>query len=457
MVKKLKIHFNTMGCKVNQYDTEALKTIFMQKDHNIVNDPSEADVLVINTCTVTHLADRKARRNIRKLKRENPNSLVAVVGCYPQVQPEKVSAMPEVDIILGTDQRSKLAELVEAHFTEKSTKTTTKTTKSTKKSTETLAEINPSRKRNGYEALRVQSFNGMQRSRHFLKVQEGCDQFCAYCVVPFARGELRSRPLDAILEEAKRALEADFKELVLTGINLGAYGREDDRIPHLAEVVDQITRLNGNYRVRLSSLEPQEIDQILIDQLVENPRVCAHFHIPLQSGDNEILAWMGRDYTVEEYVARVENIRNKAPDIALTTDVIVGFPGEKAHHFKNTYQFIKQLGFSRLHVFPFSPRAYTKAAQYQGHVNSQVKKERSEQLRELGQALARQYQQKFIGDWLELLIESIEEHNDETWALGLSSNYLSVYVKNAGRNTLNQLLHVKIDGGDAKGLTGWLV
>ncbi|OWZ83121.1 tRNA (N(6)-L-threonylcarbamoyladenosine(37)-C(2))-methylthiotransferase MtaB [Natranaerobius trueperi] len=423
----LKVTFVTLGCKVNQYDTEAIKDQFFKKGFEIVTDQNSADVFVINTCTVTNLADKKSRQYIRRVKRNNPESVVAAIGCYVQANPEKVKEIQDIDIVLGTDNRKSLVKMVEDVLANK-----------TGKKLELLA---PTRKREGFEELSITSFKEIKRSRHFLKVQEGCDRFCSYCIVPYARGELRSRAPKEVIKEVERAIEAGFKEIVLTGINLGAYGRETSEYPDLSGLVETIIGIDKEFRIRLSSCEPQEITPELIDLVTESSKVCSHLHIPLQNGDDEILSKMNRSYTTDDYYNLITDIKKKNPLIALSTDVMVGFPGEKEYHFENTKDFLDKVGFSSLHVFQYSPRKYTKAAKLNEQVQNKVKKQRSDSLIKISKQLSKRYQRNFVGEVVDVLVERVERDYSE----GLSGNYLNVKFPTTNNISEREFIKVLID------------
>ncbi len=401
------VKFITFGCKVNQYDTEALKDLFNCRGYRVVAGKAEiVDVVVINTCTVTHLADRKARQNIRKIKRNNPGTVIAVTGCYVQTDPEEVSALEEIDVVQGTSNRKELINLVD-------------NIRGGRVQGQ-VSNVTAERPGGKYEPLTVKYFSYNNRSRHFLKIQEGCDQFCSYCIVPFARGTVRSRPSDSVLSEVNQALDAGFKELVLTGINLGSYGRENYDFPYLTNLLEKIISIPGEFRIRISSCEPQELTYELIDLIAESSKICSHLHIPLQSGDNEILAAMKRDYTTYEFMDIINRARSKDPDIAITTDVIVGFPGESESQFLNTESFITKVGFSDMHVFQYSPRKNTAAKDFPEQVHSTIKKERSSRLLQLTKELRTLFHSKFIGEFVPVLVESQSENT----ATGLTDTYI---------------------------------
>ncbi|UMZ73076.1 tRNA (N(6)-L-threonylcarbamoyladenosine(37)-C(2))-methylthiotransferase MtaB [Natranaerofaba carboxydovora] len=436
-----KVAFYTLGCKVNQYDTQSLRDMFLNEGYQIVDFDEYADIYIINTCVVTHIAERKSRQNIRKAKKKNPLSTVAVVGCYPQTFPEKVKELGEVDVFLGTEDRKTIMNLIK--------KVKKEDTKEDIINNEIIDSSNVKRKFNKYDSVYddvgINNFDLQkeQKSRHFLKVQEGCERYCSYCIVPYARGKIKSRPITSVLKEAKEAVNSGFKEIVLTGSNLGAYGDESFYKPDLVDLIRALTSLNFDFRVRLSSIEPMEISQELINELSTNPKICPHLHIPLQSADDQILKKMNRPYTGKDFKKLIFNIKELIPDISLTTDVIVGFPGENKKHFERTKAFIKKIGFMDLHVFKYSVREKTPAANYADQVQHELKEKRSAELIKLSKELKFEYQKRFLGRNLKALIETREGN----YYSGLTENYLKVYLH---QNEIDKNGYVKGEFCDIK-------
>ncbi|SJZ96431.1 tRNA (N(6)-L-threonylcarbamoyladenosine(37)-C(2))-methylthiotransferase MtaB [Selenihalanaerobacter shriftii] len=404
-----RVGFYTLGCKVNQYDTESMINLFKEAGYEIVDFNTEADVYIINTCTVTHQGASKSRKITRRAKRRNPEAIVAVVGCYPQVSPEEVLEIEGIDLIVGTEGRKEIVSLVEEAVA----------------ATKPLDYVQDVMESDIFEEIPITESN--ERTRASLKVQEGCDRFCAYCIIPYTRGSIRSRELTEAIAEAKRLAENGFKEIVLTGIHLGAYGEEREKKNNLNTLIKELLPINGIERIRLSSIEATEVNEELINMIANEKKLCRHLHLPLQSGSDKVLEAMNREYTTTEYAAKVEKIRNKIPEIAITTDVMVGFPGETDENFETTYEFIKEIGFSDLHVFKYSKREGTPAANLSNQVHSKVKKKRSAKLRELAKSMAVDYRREFIGKELDVLLE--DERNHQTNLLtGLTDNYLRVMV-----------------------------
>ena len=403
------VAFYTLGCKVNQYETEAMEELFETNGYKIVSTDEVADVYVINTCTVTNLGDRKSRQVIRRAKRLNEGSTIAVVGCYSQVAPEEVFSIEGVDVVIGTTDRNRIVELCE-------------------EVKENRSRINAVRDLKGikdFEELNIDEIKS--RTRAYIKIQEGCNQFCTYCIIPYARGPIRSRNLESIIDESNRLAKAGFKEIILTGIHVASYGKEKGET-NLLDVIKEVSKVEGIQRIRLSSIEPTLITEEFMKSIVQLPKVCDHFHLSLQSGSDSILKKMNRKYTTSQYRKIVDIIRKYMPDAGITTDIIVGFPGETEEEFNETYNFVKEIGFSRIHVFKYSPRKGTPASKFNNQINGNIKHERSEKLIELGNSLTREFNRKFIGETLEVLFE--EEHEgDSSFVEGYTTNYIRVLLK----------------------------
>lgn len=418
----------TLGCKVNQYESEALASMFRKEGFEIVDFKEPADIYVINTCTVTHLGDRKSRQMIRRAIKANPDAVVAVTGCYAQTAPGEVLEIPGVDIVVGTRDRSRLLELV-------------KEARQSRVPINAVADIMQAAE---FEELPILDY--ATRTRAFIKIQEGCSNFCTYCIVPYARGPLRSRPEDRVMAEAEHFIREGFKEIVLAGIHTGAYGLDRGEGRSLAELVQKIARLPGLKRLRLSSIEPMDITFDLMDVMAENPVICRHLHIPLQSGDDTILQKMNRHYTSGEFARLVATVRDRIPGVAVTTDIMVGFPGETDELFENSYRFVEALGFTGVHIFKYSPRHGTPAAGFPDQVAPEKKEERSRRLIKLGEKMFRDFAEKFIGATLEVLVEQRHSKRSKFYE-GLTDNYLRVLVPGSenmrGRFTPARMERVK--------------
>ncbi|MGI6144682.1 MAG: tRNA (N(6)-L-threonylcarbamoyladenosine(37)-C(2))-methylthiotransferase MtaB [Clostridia bacterium] len=414
-----RIAFYTLGCKVNQNETEAFSGQFREKGYEIVDFTAEADVYIINTCTVTHLADRKSRQMIRRALKVNPQAQIVVTGCYAQTDAEAIRKIAGVSLIVGTNEKSRLVELVEDLLKGKLLKGKEQETTINKPAPQIFVR----KYQQGQEFEEIKLEKSIERSRAYLKVQEGCDQFCSYCIIPYARGPVRSRSLESTLAEAERLIKAGFREIVLLGIHLGAYGRDLGEGENLVYLLKHLLPLTEQVRWRLGSLEPVEVSPELLDLMLGYRNFCPHLHLPLQSGHDKILKAMNRPYTTEQYLEIITDIRKKIPDIALTTDIMVGFPGETDEHFQEYLKFVEKVAFSRLHVFKYSPRRGTPAASFSGQISPAVKEARSRKMIRLGEKLAKLYAQKFLGQTLDVLVE--EKVAEHTWE-GSSANYLKV-------------------------------
>ncbi len=428
------VAFHTLGCKVNQTETAALQNLFESVGYRTVPFSAPADVYIINTCTVTHLGDRKSRQIIRRARRINADAVIVVTGCYAQVSADDVMAIPEVDIVVGTHAREKLPELVlEA------------------KETGRFSSVKPIDEKTGFESLPAAQTGS--RTRAFLKIQEGCRQYCSYCIVPYARGPLHSRHLDDALAEAQRLAESGFRELVLTGVHLGSYGVDLPGNIALSDLISRISPLQGIERIRISSIEPTEITPDLVETIMQHKKVCRHLHIPLQSGDDQILRRMNRKYDSGEFLYLMHWLRAQIPEIALTTDIMVGFPGETEEHFANSVRLIEKIGFSRLHIFKYSPRKGTPAAKFPDQVPPSIKEERARHLAQLGDELAASYRERFFGKTVGVLFE---EKAGRGKLAGLTEHYIRVAVK-APESLLGELIQVEITANGKNELAGEII
>ncbi len=415
-----KAAFYTLGCKVNQYETEALHNLFRCKNYEIVDFSHKADVYVVNTCTVTHLSDRKSRQMIRRAMKRNPQGIVAVTGCYAQVASEEIQKIPGVDIIIGTHNREQIVDLIEK----------------AEKENDPVVLVEEL----GNASFEELPLGEIRRTRAFIKVEDGCEHFCSYCLVPYARGPVRSRKMENIIAEVERMASFGTKEIVLTGVNLGAYGNELEEYISLADVITKTEGIKGIERIRLSSLELTDFTMELMETIADSNKVCEHLHIPLQSGDDYVLNKMNRLYTTSEYRKLVNYLRYIMPDLALTTDVMVGFPGEKDKNFNNTYEFVREMAFSRTHVFKYSSRAGTPAREFSQHVSPEDKEQRSRNISRLGQNLAQEYSKQFIQQQVKVLFE---EEKQEGFMEGLTQHYLRVRAK-ACPSLKGQIRSVKV-------------
>ncbi|SFQ99778.1 tRNA (N(6)-L-threonylcarbamoyladenosine(37)-C(2))-methylthiotransferase MtaB [Desulfoscipio geothermicus] len=432
-----KVALTTLGCKVNQYESEALEELFRRRGYTVVDFDEPADVYIINTCTVTHLGDRKSRQLIRRAGRTNPGALVVVTGCYAQTAPDEVLEVEGVDVVVGSGNRANIVDLVE------------KAVKGCK--VNAVLDITQCRE---FEELPGEARQG--RVRAFLKIQEGCENFCSYCIIPYARGPLRSRPPESVLAGVRDLVERGFREIVLTGIHTGAYGRERDDGTNLVRLLEKLARVPGLARLRLSSVEPNDITPELLELMASGAPFCRHLHIPLQSGDDSILKKMKRRYNTDFYRKLLEQVREKIPNAGVTTDIMVGFPGEREEHFRNTCAFAGEMRFSGLHVFKYSPRRGTPAAKYPEQVAPGVKDERSRELIAIGRELARSFASRYLDKTVEVLVEQAVASEKGNLYEGLTDNYVRVFFP--GRpEWRGKLVDITITGLSDAGLEGIII
>lgn len=433
-----KIAFYTLGCKVNQADTASMENLFLRSGHQLVSFDGEADVYIINTCVVTNTGQRKSRQTIHRAIRKNPNALIVVTGCYPQTAAEEVKAIAGVDMIIGNQDRAQIVQLVEERLAHRQT--------------DTLDAVHKLTASTAFEEMAAGDIT--DKTRAFLKIQEGCNQFCTYCIIPYARGPLRSRSLESIRTETQRLISAGFKEIVLIGIHLGCYGKEDPDSPTLYDAVKTVLDVPGVQRLRLGSLESVEVEPRLLTLMQEDARFCRHLHLPLQSGCDKTLQAMHRPYTTAKFKTLLADIKTKVPDIAITTDVIVGFPGETEADFETTCKFAESCGFSKMHIFPFSARKGTPAEKFAGAVTEAVKKERADILGRIDETMHKAFLQAMVGQNAEVLFE---QPAGEDYFEGLTGNYQRVFVKSGGRNLGGEILPVKITAFDGEKLLGEII
>lgn len=433
-----KIAFYTLGCKVNQADTASMENLFLRSGHQLVSFDGEADVYIINTCVVTNTGQRKSRQTIHRAIRKNPNALIVVTGCYPQTAAEEVKAIDGVDMIIGNQDRAQIVQLVEERLAHRQT--------------DTLDAVHKLTASTAFEEMAAGDIT--DKTRAFLKIQEGCNQFCTYCIIPYARGPLRSRSLESIRTETQRLISAGFKEIVLIGIHLGCYGKENPDGPTLYDAVKTVLDVPGVQRLRLGSLESVEVEPRLLTLMQEDARFCRHLHLPLQSGCDKTLQAMHRPYTTAKFKTLLADIKNRVPDIAITTDVIVGFPGETEADFETTCKFAESCGFSKMHIFPFSARKGTPAEKFAGAVTEAVKKERADILGRIDETMHKTFLQAMVGQKTEVLFE---QPAGEDYFEGLTGNYQRVFVKSGGRNLGGEILPVKITAFDGEKLLGEII
>ena len=430
-----KVAFYTLGCKVNQYETEAMLELFEKEGYEKAETEDYADVYVINTCTVTHMSDRKSRQYIRRMKKKNPDAIIAVVGCYSQVSPEEILSIDEVNLVMGTNDRKKIVEEVK------------KIDASRKVST-----VDDIMKVKAFEEIEINKTNG--KTRAFLKIQDGCDRYCSYCIIPYARGRVRSRDLESIVKEVENLAANGYKEVVLTGIHVASYGKDIKETDiKLLDVIKQINDIEGIERIRLSSVEPILFTDEFVEAVSAMDKVCPHYHLSLQSGCDETLKRMKRRYTTEEYKTIVDRLRAAIPNVSITTDVIVGFPGETNEEFDKTYEFLKDIELTHMHIFKYSPRKGTPAATMENQVDPSTKHERSEKLLQLNEENFKKFGQKMLDKEFNVLFE--QKVGDNKFE-GLTENYVKVIVE-SDKDLSEQILKVKITDVKNEFLEGILV
>ena len=428
MKKKVALH--NLGCKVNAYEVEAMQQLLENAGYETVPFEEGADVYVINTCTVTNIADRKSRQMLHKAKKMKPDAIVVATGCYAQADTEKLKEDVAVDLILGNNQKTQIVEALEEYEKEHAKQVQ-------------VIEINHTKE---YEELSIAST--AEHVRAYIKVQDGCNQFCTYCIIPFARGRVRSRKIEEVLKEVETLAEKGYKEVVLTGIHLSSYGVDfpKEERESLLSLIQEVSKVEGIKRIRLGSLEPRIITEEFLEGIVATGKVCPHFHLSLQSGCNKTLKNMNRRYSAEEYAEKCALIRKFYPAPALTTDVIVGFPQETEEDFEESYEFVKNIHFYETHIFKYSRRHGTKAAAMDGQLTEAEKAVRSDKMLELHEVRAKEYEEAMIGKELELLLEEETEIDGKQWYVGHSREYVRAVIRKTDVHQVNDLITVKVVG-----------
>lgn len=416
------VAFHTLGCKVNHYETEAIWQLFKDANYERVEFETNADVFVINTCTVTNTGDKKSRQIIRRAIRQNPDAVVCVTGCYAQTSSAEIMEIPGVDIVVGTQDRHKLLDYIQQFQEER----------------QPINGVGNIMKNRTYEELEVPYFT--DRTRASLKIQEGCNNFCTFCIIPWARGLMRSRDPEKVVEQATQLVNSGYKEIVLTGIHTGGYG-QDLKNYNLAQLLRDLDTIEGLERIRISSIEASQLTDEVIDVIGNSNKVVRHLHIPLQSGSDDVLKRMRRKYTMAHFSERLTKLHQALPDLAVTSDVIVGFPGESEEEFQETYDFIVNHHFSELHVFPYSPRIGTPAARMDNQIDEETKNVRVHKLISLSNQLAKEYASKFEDEVLEVIPEEMGE--EPHTLVGYADNYMKVRFE-GDYSLIGQIVKVKI-------------
>ena len=419
------VKFITLGCKVNQYETNAMAQKFLEKGYKVIEEYEQngekPDICIINTCTVTNMSDRKSRQMLRREKENNKNVIVVAVGCYAQVAKNELNKIPEIDLVLGNNEKVDIVKYVEDYINEN----------------ENNIEIEDVMQSRLFSDFGDITFT--EKTRAVVKIQDGCDRFCSYCIIPYARGRVRSRKPESIISEITKIAEKDIKEVVITGIHIASYGKDFKEEYKLIDLLEEINKIDGIERIRLGSIEPLLITEEFVERLKKLDKICHHFHLSLQSGCDETLKRMNRRYTTEQFREIVKRLRNAYNDVNLTTDIIVGFPGETEEEFEKTYHFLDEIKFYKMHVFKYSQRKGTKAAVMQNQIPGDIKELRSRRLIELSNKNEFEINQKYIGKKVEVLFEEEKEGIFK----GHTANYILVYCKDEEENLSNKIQEVE--------------
>lgn len=407
------------GCKVNQYETNAMKQKFIDNKYIIVDFEEIADIYIVNTCTVTNMADKKSRQILRRAKQINPNSILVIVGCYVQVGKKELERIDEIDLILGNNEKNDIVEYVKKY----------------KEKQVIVSDIN---KQKEYKDFGKTTYT--EKVRAFIKIQDGCNNFCSYCIIPYARGRVRSRKIENIVNEIKDIAQKGIKEIVITGIHIASYGIDFKEEIGLIDLLKEINNIKGIERIRLGSLEPKLITQRFVEDLRKIEKICNQFHMSLQSGCDETLKRMNRKYTTQDFEKGVQILKKSYPDLLLTADIIVGFPGETEKEFDTTYEFLKKIGFYKIHTFKYSKRKGTVAEKMPNQITNKIQEERSKKIIELSNEMQNIYNNNYIGKKVQVLFEEKEGE----YYKGHTTNYMMIQVK-SNENLENKIETVKID------------
>ncbi|WP_317310406.1 tRNA (N(6)-L-threonylcarbamoyladenosine(37)-C(2))-methylthiotransferase MtaB [Clostridium thermobutyricum] len=421
----MKVAFATLGCRVNVYESEAMTEKFIREGYEVVDFSEKADVYVINTCSVTNMGDKKSRQIIGRARRQNNEAIIAAVGCYSQIAPKEVSSIEGVDVVLGTRNKGDIV-----YFVNKA-----------KEERKPQIEVSGVLKNKKFENLKIEDYR--EKTRAFLKIQDGCNRFCTYCLIPYTRGAVCSKDFKVVLNEIKQLAEHGFKEIILSGIHTASYGLDLEENVTLISLLEEIENINGIERVRIGSIEPAFFTPEVVEKIKNMKKLCPQFHLSLQSGCTSTLKRMNRRYTADEYEEIVKVLRDNLKDVSITTDVIVGFPGETEEEFNETYEFLKRNKLTKTHIFKFSPRTGTKAHDMENQIDGKIKEERSKKLIALNKINEREFTKSLVGRTMDVLIEQ-EVKGEEGIYEGYTRNYVKVHVKGISEKEIGKIINVKI-------------
>lgn len=421
----MKVAFATLGCRVNVYESEAMTEKFIREGYEVVDFSEKADVYVINTCSVTNMGDKKSRQIIGRARRQNSEAIIAAVGCYSQIAPKEVSSIEGVDVVLGTRNKGDIV-----YFVNKA-----------KEERKPQIEVSGVLKNKKFENLKIEDYR--EKTRAFLKIQDGCNRFCTYCLIPYTRGAVCSKDFKVVLNEIKQLADHGFKEIILSGIHTASYGLDLEGNVTLISLLEEIESIDGIERVRIGSIEPAFFTPEVVEKIKNMKKLCPQFHLSLQSGCTSTLKRMNRRYTADEYEEIVKVLRDNLKDVSITTDVIVGFPGETEEEFNETYEFLKRNKLTKTHIFKFSPRTGTKAHDMENQVDGKIKEERSKKLIALNKINEREFTKALVGRTMDVLIEQ-EVKGEEGVYEGYTRNYVKVHVKGISEKEIGKIINVKI-------------
>lgn len=431
----MKVAFATLGCRVNVYESEAMTEKFIKEGYEVAAFDEFSDVYVINTCTVTNMGDKKSRQMISRARRKNPEAIVAVVGCYSQIASEEISQIPGVDVVLGSRNKGDIVYWVNRAREER----------------KQVVEVSDVLKNKEFEELSIEEYQ--DKTRAFLKIQDGCNRFCSYCLIPFARGAVCSKDPEKIISEVKELAKNGFKEIILSGVHTASYGVDLEGNWSLVKVLEEIHEVEGIERIRIGSIDPTFFSEGVIEKIVGLKKMCPHFHLSLQSGCDATLKRMNRHYTAEDYKVVVENLRKHMPDVSITTDIIVGFPGETEKEFNETYNFLSDIKLSKMHIFKYSPRSGTKAAEMEFQVDGNIKEQRSNKLIELNSKNEKEYMEKFLNRKLDVLYEE-QAKGRENYYIGYTPNYIKVMTPSAEVDLKGKIIPTKLIAVESENMIG---